>query len=186
MVCLAQFISGNILSPCFAGLVFSVVTMALRHRDITLARRLIIPDCRRYDSLWAAVVADPSARPGLDALCACVADLARQLPRHPPRQHSKPRRRAPPLHTGAQAQVSNGGAGAAVALGGGGGMGGLARRVVGLLQWLASTGGALVAEGGGGRARPADCLDQLFVQAHRLHPILLAKVVNNITVHKVS
>jgi hypothetical protein len=62
-------------------------------------------------------------------------------------------------------------------LGGGGGGGGLVRVVAGLLQWLASAGGTLAAEGGGGRARPADCLDQLFVQAHRVHPILLAKVL---------
>jgi hypothetical protein len=155
--------------------------MALRHRDISLARRLIIPDCRRYDNIWAAVVADPSARSGLEALCSCVADLARHLPRHPPRQQSKPRRRAPSLHTGgtSPAQVSGAGAGAAAeaALGGGGGGRGLARGLAALLPWLASAGGALAAEGGGGRARPADCLDQLFVQAHRVHPILLAKVL---------
>jgi hypothetical protein len=153
--------------------------MALRHRDISLARRLIIPDCRRYDNIWAAVVADPSARSGLEALCSCVADLARHLPRHPPRQHSKPRRRAPSLHTGGTslAEVSGAGAGAEAVLGRGGGGAGLARGLASLLQWLASAGGALAAEGSEGRARPADCLDQLFVQAHRVHPILLAKVL---------
>ena len=57
-----QFVSGNILSACALCLAFSTVTLALRHRDTYLARRLTIPDRRIYDSLWAAIVADRRRR----------------------------------------------------------------------------------------------------------------------------
>jgi hypothetical protein len=135
-----------------------------------MARRLIIPDRRLYDSLWAAIVADPSSRPGLEALCSCSADATRSLPRNPPRQHVKLKQKtAPRPRAGASPAQTPGESGTGLSV-----RRSLLRCAAALPPWLTSAGGALAE--GPAKARPADCLDQLFVQAHRVHPILLAKV----------
>jgi hypothetical protein len=138
-----QFVSGNILSPCAIALAFSTVTLALRYRDTYLARRLTIPDRNSYDILWAAIIADSSARPGLIVLCARSADLCRHLPRNAPRQKILQKETLlSPL--GHHSLSESGGS-------------------VSLFPWLKRIGASLAGETV--RALPADYLDQLFIQA---------------------
>jgi hypothetical protein len=166
---ISQFVSGNILSPCIASLIFAIVTMALRHHDIARARQLTVPDRRSYDNLWAAIMADPSASPGLESLCTRSADLARTLPRNPPRQcvRLKQQARAAPLHPSPAAPgVPGEGQTVCSAI--------FSRCLSTMFPWLMPARNVHLE--GPIRALPVDCLDQLFVQAQRVHPLLLAKV----------
>jgi hypothetical protein len=164
---LMQIVIGNIVSPGVAAIFFAVVLIALRRRDITLARRLIIPDYHRYESLWATVATDPQARQGLEDLCTCAVHLTQALPSHPPRQHIKRSTRAGRAATIMRPPTERDSEEPTPPPGGGGGSSWRGRPFLSLSRGLA--GACCLVEAAGGAPGEdhrtlADCLDQLFVQ----------------------
>lgn len=196
---LTQFLTDNLLSSCVLGLLFAVISMLLRQRDTHRARRLIAPDRRRYDAVWADLIRDAAAAAALSSVRGHAAELARAMPRTngPPRQYA-PRKPGDMPTATPQAWWAGWWRWRASDLCG------LWRRAseeageIPSLQALesgrealqgcrsraeAASGGSSIAAGGAEGFRKAeptrkrvDCLGQLLVQATLMHPLLLGKV----------
>jgi hypothetical protein len=129
------------------------------------ARRLVARDKARYDAMWAAVSADPVNRVWLVALQAEVARIQAMLPAGPPRQFNRrqQQRSAPVSHSTSQVQWLTTS---------------MPNRK--LRTTVSSFSAAFVLNrtsiGRVRRQEGLDSLDQLYVQATCLHPVLLERV----------
>ena len=63
-----------------ASLLLLVLVLLLRQRELHRAHRLVAADCARYDSIWAATMANPATAAALEQLGSLVASFRRRCP----------------------------------------------------------------------------------------------------------
>ena len=152
--------------PYVVTLAVVIVVLAFRARAMSHARRLVARDKARYDAMWAAVSTDPVNGVWLVELQAEVARIQAMLPTGLPRQFNRQQQSsATTSHSASRVQWLTTS---------------LPNRK--LRATVSSLSAAFISDRVAGvpgtldRRRGLDSLDQLYVQATCLHPVLLERV----------